>query len=504
MAQSTVGFNNELYLKEQSQAILERIDRFEGRLYLEFGGKLLYDYHAARVLPGYDPNIKIKLLKTLKDKIDIILCIYAQDIEKGRIRGDFGITYDVDALKLIDDVRGHGLDILAVVITRFDNQAQAIKFKNKLEKRDIKVYLHAATKGYPTDVNTIVSEEGYGKNSYIQTKNPLVIVTGPGPGSGKLATCLSQLYHDYKKGVKSGYAKFETFPIWNIALKHPVNIAYEAATADIQDFNLIDPFHLSAYNQSAINYNRDVEVFPLLKMILEKIMGGELIYQSPTDMGVNRAGFAIANEKIVQEAAKQEIIRRYFRYNYEHVLGIEKKETVDKIMLLMEELKLRLEHRRVVEPARRVSQETKKGAVSTVNCGAAIELKSGEIITGKSSYLMSSVSALVLNAIKKLADIPDRIHLLPQNIIERIKSLKKDILGLKHETLDLEEMLICLSMSSAANPTVELAMEKLRELEGCEVHLTHIPSAGDEVGLRRLRANLTADANFPSSDLFWR
>ena len=504
MAQSTVGFNNELYLKEQSQAILERIDRFEGRLYLEFGGKLLYDYHAARVLPGYDPNIKIKLLKTLKDKIDIILCIYAQDIEKGRIRGDFGITYDVDALKLIDDVRGHGLDILAVVITRFDNQAQAIKFKNKLEKRDIKVYLHAATKGYPTDVNTIVSEEGYGKNSYIQTKNPLVIVTGPGPGSGKLATCLSQLYHDYKKGVKSGYAKFETFPIWNIALKHPVNIAYEAATADIQDFNLIDPFHLSAYNQSAINYNRDVEAFPLLKMILEKIMGGELIYQSPTDMGVNRAGFAIANEKIVQEAAKQEIIRRYFRYNYEHVLGIEKKETVDRIMLLMEELKLRLEHRRVVEPARRVSQETKKGVVSAVNCGAAIELKSGEIITGKSSYLMSSVSALVLNAIKKLADIPDRIHLLPQNIIERIKSLKKDILGLKHETLDLEEMLICLSMSSAANPTVELAMEKLRELEGCEVHLTHIPSAGDEVGLRRLRANLTADANFPSSDLFWR
>jgi uncharacterized protein (UPF0371 family) len=504
MAQSAIGFNNELYLKEQSQAILERIERFEGRLYLEFGGKLLYDYHAARVLPGYDPNIKIKLLKALKDKIDIILCIYAGDIEKGRIRGDFGITYDVDALKLIDDVRGHGLDILAVVITRFDNQPQTIKFKNKLEKRNIKVYLHTATKGYPTDVNTIVSEEGYGKNSYIQTKNPLVIVTGPGPGSGKLATCLSQLYHDYKKGIKSGYAKFETFPIWNLALKHPVNIAYEAATADIQDFNLIDPFHLSAYNQSAINYNRDVEVFPLLKMILEKIMGGELIYHSPTDMGVNRAGFAIENDKTVQEAAKQEIIRRYFRYNYEHMLGIEKKETVDKIMLLMEELKLKVEDRKVVEPARRACQETKKVAVSAVNCGAAIELKNGEIITGKSSYLMSSASALILNAIKKLADIPDRIHLLPQNIIERIKSLKKDILGLKHETLDLEETLICLSMSSAANPTAELAMEKLRELEGCEVHLTHIPSAGDEAGLRRLRVNLTADANFPSADLYWR
>jgi uncharacterized protein (UPF0371 family) len=505
MAQSAVGFNNGLYLKEQSKAILERIDRFEGRLYLEFGGKLLYDYHAARVLPGYDANIKIKLLKTFKDKIDIILCIYAGDIEKGRIRGDFGITYDVDALKLIDDVRGHGLDILAVVITRFDNQPQPIKFKNKLEKRNIKVYLHSATKGYPTDVNTIVSEEGYGKNSYIQTKNPLVIVTGPGPGSGKLATCLSQLYHDYKKGTKSGYAKFETFPIWNIPLKHPVNIAYEAATADIQDFNLIDPFHLSAYNDSSINYNRDVEAFPLLKMILEKIMGGELIYHSPTDMGVNRAGFAIANDEIVQEAAKQEIIRRYFRYNYEHMLGVEKKETVDRTMLLMEELKLKVgEDRKVVEPARKACRATKKGAVSAVNCGAAIELKSGEIMTGKNSYLMSSASALVLNAVKKLADIPDRIHLLPQNIIERIKSLKKDILGLKHETLDLEETLICLSMSSASNPAAELAMEKLRELEGCEVHLTHIPSSGDEAGLRRLRVNLTADAIFPSSELYWR
>ncbi|MFA5115432.1 MAG: DUF1846 domain-containing protein, partial [Candidatus Omnitrophota bacterium] len=334
------GFDNERYLDEQSSAILERINRLKGKLYLEFGGKILWDYHASRVLPGYDPNIKIKLLKQLKDKIDIVLCIFAGDIEKGRIRGDFGITYAADALKLIDDIREHGLDILSVVITRFDNQPQAVNFKNKLENRNIKVYLHSATPGYPTDLDLIVSEKGYGSNPHIQTRNPIVIVTGPGPGSGKLATCLSQLYHDYQKGVRSSYAKFETFPIWNLPLKHPVNIAYEAATADIADVNLIDPFHLSVYNQTAVNYNRDVEAFPLLKIILEKIMGDELPYRSPTDMGVNRAGFAIIDDALTQQAAKDEIIRRYFRYNYEYLMGVEKKETVDKIMMLIEELGL--------------------------------------------------------------------------------------------------------------------------------------------------------------------
>jgi uncharacterized protein (UPF0371 family) len=499
-----VGFDNEKYLREQSEAILERIEKCGSCLYLEFGGKLLYDYHAARVLPGYEPNIKIKLLKTLKDKIDIILCIYAGDIEKGRIRGDFGITYDVDALKLIDDLRASKLDILAVVITRFDNQPQAVRFKNKLEKRNIKVYLHSATKGYPTDVDTIVSEEGYGKNSYIQTKNPIVVVTGPGPGSGKLATCLSQLYHDYKKGIKSGYAKFETFPIWNLPLMHPVNLAYEAATADIKDFNLIDPFHLSAYNISAVNYNRDVEIFPVIKAILEKISAGELVYKSPTDMGVNRSGFAIVNDEAVAEAAKQEIIRRFFRYNYEHILGIEKEDTVAKIKLLMEDLRLKLEDRKVVEPARLAATGPRKDKTNPeISCGAAIELKNNEIVTGKNSILMSSASSVVLNAIKKLADIPDRIHLLSPHIIEHIKNLKKNILGLKQEILDLGETLICLSMSSATNPTAELAMEKLKELEACELHLTHIPSAGDEAGLRRLRVNLTTDGNFPTQDLFW-
>ncbi|MDP3142899.1 MAG: DUF1846 domain-containing protein [Candidatus Omnitrophota bacterium] len=498
------GFDNEKYLKEQSAAILERISKLKGKLYLEFGGKLMYDYHAARVLPGYDPNIKIKLLKQLKDKIDIILCIYAGDIEKGRIRGDFGITYDVDALKLIDDLRENGLGILAVVITRFDNQPQAIRFKNRLENRNIKVYLHSATKGYPTDVDTIVSEEGYGKNPYIETKNPIAIVTAPGPGSGKLATCLSQLYHDYRKGIKSGYAKFETFPIWNIPLKHPVNIAYEAATADIADFNLIDPFHLNTYNLSTVNYNRDVEIFPVVKRILEKITGNELSYQSPTDMGVNRAGFAIVDDHAVAEAAKQEIIRRYFRYKYEYILGIEKKETVEKISLLTEGLNLKPEDRCVVEPARKVALEKRNNsqAVPHVSCGAAIELNNGQIVTGKNSTIMSAASSLILNAIKQSAEIPDKIHLLSPHIINHITILKKDILMLKQEMLDLEETLIALSMSAATNPSAEAAMEKLKELSGCEAHLTHIPTPGDEAGLRMLSVNLTTDGNFPSQDLF--
>lgn len=496
------GFDNEEYLAEQSKAILERINIFKGKLYLEFGGKLLYDYHAARVLPGYDPNIKVKLLKKLKNKTDIILCIYAGDIEKGKIRGDFGITYDVDALKLIDDLRAHGLDVVAVVITRFDNQPQAISFKNKLESCNIRVHLHPATRGYPTDVNTIVSAKGYGKNSYIRTKNRIVVVTGPGPGSGKLATCLSQLYHDYKKGIRSGYAKFETFPIWNLPLEHPVNLAYEAATADLGDINMIDPFHLKAYKKSAVNYNRDIEIFPVLKNILAKIMDSGLPYQSPTDMGVSRAGFAIIDDKIVKKASKQEIIRRYFRCKYENILGISSEGPVEKIMLLMEELNLKPEDRKVVLPARKAVSKIKKRKFPEVNCGAAIELRNREIITGKNSPLMSASASVVLNAIKELAKIPDKIHLLSPHVLNNIANLKKDILGLKRENLDLQETLTTLSMSAATNPTAEEAMEKLKELSGCEVHLTHIPSSGDETGLRRLKVNLTTDGNFPTSDLY--
>ncbi len=499
-----IGFDNAKYLQQQSEAILERIDLFKGKLYLEFGGKLLYDYHAARVLPGYDHNIKIKLLQQLKDKIDILLCIYAGDIARGRIRGDFGITYDVDALKLIDSLRERGLDIRAVVITRFDNQPQVIGFKNKLEHRGIKVYLHTATKGYPTDVNTIVSEEGYGKNPYIETENPVVIVTGPGPGSGKLATCLSQLYHDYKTGVKSGYAKFETFPIWNLPLKHPVNIAYEAATADLDDINMIDSFHLNAYNKTAVNYNRDIEIFPVLQRILKKIMGKDLPYRSPTDMGVNRIGFAITDDELVREAAGQEIIRRYFRYNYECALGVEKQQTVEKVILLMEELNLKPQDRLVVEPARAAAENSKEVMPdnSQVSCGAALQTTDGTIITGNNSALMTAAASLILNSIKQMSGIPEKIHLLSSHLIEQIKNFKREFLELKQDILDLEETLIALSMSASTNPTAEVAMEKLKELKGCEVHLSHVPAPGDEIGLRRLKVNLTVDANFPSRDLF--
>ena len=502
-----IGFDNEKYLKEQTAAILERVKKFDNKLYLEFGGKLCFDYHAARVLPGYDPNVKIRLLQLLKDKIDIVLCIYAGDIEKGRVRGDFGITYDAATLKLIDDLRKWGLDILAVVITRFTSQSSAVIFKNKLERRGVKVYLHYPIEGYPTDIDLVVSEGGFGKNEYIETRRPIVIVTGPGPGSGKLATCFSQLYHEHKRGINAGYAKFETFPIWNLPLKHPVNVAYEAATADIQDFNLIDPFHLSIYNQTAVNYNRDVESFPILKLILSKILEKNAnvpLYNSPTDMGVNRAGFGIVDDEVVQEAAKQELIRRYFRYNAEYVLGIEKKETVDRAMALMEELGVAITDRSVVAVARTAAEEAEakgKGNVD-IYCGAAVQLPNGQIITGKNSKLMHASSSLVLNAIKVLAKIPDEILLLSPNIIEQISKLKEGILGEESESLDLEEALIALSISAATNHTAELAMRKLSELKGCEVHMTHIPSPGDEVGLKRLGVNLTTDGKFSSRNLF--
>ncbi len=498
------GFDNEKYLEEQTQAILERVQRFDSKLYLEFGGKIIFDYHASRVLPGFDPNVKMRLLQKLKDKADIILCIYAGDIERRKVRADFGITYDVDAMKLIDDLRNWNIQVLAVVITRFDNQPAVKIFKNKLERRNIKVYTHRYTKGYPTDVDSIVSDEGYGVNEYIKTKNPLIIVTGPGPGSGKLATCLSQLYHDYKKGRESGYAKFETFPIWNISLKHPVNIAYEAATADIRDFNLVDPFHLEAYSTTAINYNRDVEVFPVLKRILGKITKKESLYKSPTDMGVNRAGFGIVDDEIVREAAKQEIIRRYFRYSCEYLMGFVDKETVDRVELLMKELNVEVRDRRVVEPAReaaRQAQEKNKGNEG-IFCGAAIELKNGSIVTGKNSPLTHATSSLILNAIKTLAEIPDKMHLLSPNIIKSISKLKEDVLSVKTVSLDLEEVLIALSVSVGTNPAAQLAMEKLKELAGCEVHMTHIPTPGDEAGLRKLGVNLTSDPSFSSKSLF--
>lgn len=509
MAPHKVGFDNEKYLKEQTAAITERVGKFGNKLYLEFGGKLCFDYHAARVLPGYDPNVKIRLLQLLKDKIDIVLCIYAGDIERGRVRGDFGITYDAATLKLIDDLRKWGLDILAVVITRFNGQSSAKIFKNKLEHRGVKVYLHYPIDRYPSDIDLVVSDSGFGKNDYIETKKPIIVVTAPGPNSGKLSVCLSQLYNEHKRGVNAGYAKFETFPIWNIPLKHPVNVAYEAATADILDFNLVDPFHLSSYNKTSINYNRDVESFPILKLILSRIFekngsGAMPMYNSPTDMGVNRAGFGIIDDAAVQEAAKQELIRRYFRYNTEYALGIERKETVDRVALLMEEMGVKLTDRAVVETARKASQEaeTKGKGHGGIHCGAAVQLKDGRLVTGKNSPLMHAASSLALNAIKMLAGIPDEILLISPHIVNQVNKLKEDVLRGDHESLDLEEVLIALAISATTNHTAELAMKKLAELRGCEMHMTHVPTPGDEVGLKMLGVNLTTDGKFSSHNLF--
>ena len=497
------GFDNEKYLTEQTAAILERVKKFNNKLYLEFGGKLMFDYHAARVLPGYDPNVKIRLLQKLKDQAGILIAIFAGAIERKKIRADFGITYDADVMKLIDELKELGLDVIGVVITRFEGQPAAQLFKNKLERRGVKVYTHKFTKGYPTDVDLIVSDAGYGENDYIETDKPLVVVTGPGPNSGKLATCLSQIYHDHKKGIKASYAKFETFPIWNLPLKHPVNVAYEAATADLKDVNLIDPFHLTAYNKITVNYNRDVDCFPVIARILKKLMG-EDVYKSPTDMGVNMAGFGIVDDEVCKAAAKQEIIRRYFRYKCEYLIGLVDEECVQRITLLRKEIGVVEEDRVVVSEARKVAVELEKKGKGNegVFCGAAIELKDGTIITGKNSHLMHATASVILNAIKHLSQVPDHLHLLSPNIIEAIGKFKKEILGKKTVSLDLEETLIALSISATSNPTAQLATDKLKELSRCELHATHIPTPGDELGLKRLGINLTCDPNFSTTSLF--
>jgi len=498
------GFDNEHYLQEQTSAILERVHRFDNKLYLEFGGKLLFDYHAARVLPGYDPNVKMHLIRELKERADIVLCIYAGDIERKKLRADFGITYDTDALKTIDEVREWGIAVRAVVITRFDNQPAAVAFKNKLERRDIRVYTHRATKGYPTDVDMIVSEEGYGANPCIETERPIVVLTGPGPGSGKLATCLSQLYHEHRRGRRASYAKFETFPIWNLPLNHEVNVAYEAATAELKDVNLIDHFHLEAYSQTAVNYNRDLEAFPLLRRIIERISGQPSFYKSPTDMGVNRAGFGIVDDAACRAAARQEIIRRYFSYACEYAMGLVERDSVERVELIMRNLGLGVTDRRVVAPAQEAARQAP--AVGKGNagffCGAAIELKDGRIVTGTNSPLMHAASSLILNAVKLLASIPKTIHLLPPNVTRSLSHFKTNVLKGKVTSLDLEETLIALSISALMNPAAEAAIERLKELNGCDVHLTHIPSPGDATGLRKLGLNATSQPEFASKYLF--
>jgi len=453
---------------------------------------------------GFDPNVKMRLLQKLKDKIDVILCIYAGDIERKKVRADFGITYDSDALKTIDDFKEWGIETTAVVITRYEDQLPARTFKNKLERNGIKVYTHKFTKGYPTAIDTIVSNEGYGANEQIKTSKPIVVVTGPGPGSGKLATCLCQLYHEYKNGNKVGYAKFETFPIWNLPLNHKVNIAYEAATVDLKDFNLIDHHHLEAYDQKTVNYNRDVEAFPLLKRIIEKITGEESFYKSPTDMGVNRAGFGIIDNDAVQKAAHQEIIRRYFRCACEYVMGFVDEDILYRSGMIMDKINAKVNDRKVVEPARKAAAEAKKKGKGNkgIYCGAAIELKDGTIITGQNSLLMHASSSLIINTAKYLAGLPENMHLLPRNIIDSLTYLKKEVLDGKMLSLDLEETFIALSISSISNPAAQLALENLKQLQNCEVHLTHMPTPGDEAGLRKLRVNLTCAPEFATTSLF--
>ena len=504
-AEAEPGFDNDLYLDEQTAAIMRRVTDNSGKLYLEFGGKLIFDYHAARVLPGYDPNVKMRLLQRLKAEAEIILCIYAGHIEQRKVRADFGITYDADAFKLIDDLRDWGLGVSAVVITRFQGQPGAVAFQNKLQRRGVQAVTHPPIEGYPADIDRIVSDRGYGANPFIETSKPLVVVTGPGPNSGKMATCLSQIYHEHHRGRAAGYSKFETFPIWSLPLRHPVNVAYEAATADIRDFNLVDPFHLEAYGETVVNYNRDVESFPVLRAILERITPDGGLYRSPTDMGVNRAGFAIAGDERVRQASMQEVIRRRFRYACEYAMGLADAQTVERVELLMKELEVRPEDRPVVLPARRAAEQScglpRKGNAGLL-CGAALLLPDGDIATGVNSPLMHAASSVVLNATKTLAGIPDKLHLLSPMIIQSIATLKQDIMKRKTVSLDLEETLVALSIAATTSPTAELAVAQLGRLRGCEMHMTHIPTPGDDTGLRRLGLNLTCDPQFSSSNLF--
>lgn len=490
-----IGFDNEKYLNMQSEHIKERITQFGGKLYLEFGGKLFDDFHASRVLPGFKPDSKINMLLQLKEQAEIVIVINANDIEKNKVRGDLGITYDVDVLRLIDTFKDYGLYVGSVVLTQFSSQPSAVAYQNRLENLGIKVYRHYNIKGYPSNIPFIVSEEGFGKNEYIETQRSLIVVTAPGPGSGKMATCLSQLYHDNKRGIKAGYAKFETFPIWNLALNHPVNIAYEAATADLNDVNMIDPFHLEAYGVTTVNYNRDIEVFPVLNAMFEKIFGTSP-YKSPTDMGVNMVGNCIIDDEIVKQASNQEIIRRYYSTLYEHSQGNSAaKSAVYKIELLMKQAGITIEDRAVVSEV----AELEKDAVAPV---VAIELNDGRIVTGKTSQLLGASSSALLNALKVLGNIDDEINLISPEIIEPIQDLKVEHLGNVNPRLHTDEVLIALSICAVSDEKAEIAMQQLQKLSGCEVHSSVILSQVDEGVFRKLGMNLTCEPKYESNKLY--
>lgn len=479
------GFDNELYVKLQTETIKERIKMFD-KLYLEFGGKLLDDHNAKRVLPGFELNSKIRLLQELKDQCEIILCINANDIEKKKIRADYGISYDMDVIRLIELFRNMDISVNSVVITLYKGQTSVTKFRDRLESMGVKTYIHTPTKGYPTDVDVIVSEEGYGANPYIETTKPLVVVNAPGPCSGKLATCLSQLYHEHKKGIKAGYAKFETFPVWSLPLKHPVNVSYEAATADLKDVNMIDNFHLEAYGISAVNYNRDLEVFPVLRTILNKITG-EDIYKSPTDMGVNSIGKCIYDDEVVSLAAKKEVVRRYYKAMVDTKLNGTSIEIAERIKMLMNELEVDASIFNNVKAAK--DKEEASGCKSI-----AIELDDGTIITGRETDLLTPPAALVLNCIKELSHIPDEINLLAPNVLKPILTLKEGFGTINK--LNLHDVLIALSICSVTNPTIENALNNLNKLNNCDVYATYIVLGEDESALRNIQVNLICEPRF--------
>ena len=488
------GFSNEKYLHTQSEHIRQRISQFGGKLYLEFGGKLYDDYHASRVLPGFQPDSKLRMLLQLKEQVEVIIAINAADIEKNKIRGDLGITYDVDVLRLIDVFRSFGLYVSSVVMTRFQGQAVALAFQERLEALGVKVYRHYPIEGYPSNISHIVSDEGFGRNEYIETTRELVVVTAPGPGSGKMATCLSQLYHDHKRGIKAGYAKFETFPIWNLPLNHPVNLAYEAATADLNDVNMIDPFHLEAYGTTTVNYNRDVEIFPVLRATFEQILG-ECPYKSPTDMGVNMAGYCIFDDEAVCQASKEEILRRFYAEQCRHRRGRTDGTAVYKIELLLKQLGLSPLSRSVVAPALAVAERTGDPA-------AAMEMPDGKILTGKTSELLGCSSALLLNALKYLGGIPDEVQLISPSVIEPVQDLKVNVLGNKNPRLHIDELLVALSICAVTDPNAKRAVQQLQKLRGCEAHTTVILSEADEDSFRRLGVRLTSEPKYQTSKLY--
>ncbi|MBQ9986130.1 MAG: DUF1846 domain-containing protein [Oscillospiraceae bacterium] len=490
-----IGFDNEAYIEKQSEQIRERIRTFGGKLYLEFGGKLFDDFHASRVLPGFKPDSKVQMLKNLSDDAEIVIVISASDIAKNKMRGDLGITYDSDVLRLIDAFRSIGLYVGSVVVSRYNDQPSAAAFKKKLEQLGMRVYLHYDIEGYPLNVSHVVSEDGFGKNEYIETTRPLVVITAPGPGSGKMATCLSQLYHEYMRGISAGYAKFETFPIWNIPLKHPVNLAYEAATADLDDVNMIDPYHLEAYGETTVNYNRDVEVFPVLRAIFEKILG-KSPYKSPTDMGVNMAGSCIIDDEATRRASREEIIRRYFSVMCDRRSGNGSDAAVTKVELLMKQAGISPEDRAVVGAA----------LLKSETCGGepaiAIELPDGRIITGRNTPLLGPSASALLNAVKVLGDIDDSVHLIPPEVIEPIQKLKTEILGNHNPRLHSDEVLIALTVSTAQNETAALATRQLERLRNCEAHSTVMLSQVDLDVYRKLGINLTCEPRYQTKKLY--